>query len=59
MEINKNELYARRILKTFELIETVKELSKGKDKLEHPDLSDAELERRFWQRCRRQKDEQA
>jgi len=52
----KNDIYCRRLDRTMELIETIKELSKGKDKSEHPELSEGELETRFWKRCRRLKD---
>lgn len=54
--VNDNKIGAHRLEQTFELIETVKELSKSKDKAEHPDLTETELERRFWRKCLLQKE---
>jgi len=52
----KNELLSRRLRETGELIETIKELSKAKDKAENHALTENDLELRFWKRCRMQKD---
>ncbi len=47
---------ARNLEKTFELIETLKELNIGGDSVQNPELERFELERRFHRRMRAHKD---
>lgn len=49
-------LAARRLEQTVELTETLKELQKAADAANNPELTDSELERRFWRRMRRRRE---
>jgi hypothetical protein len=40
-----------RLRMTFELVETVKNLSTAKEMADHPRVTPEDAERRFWRRC--------